>query len=269
MAQIAALRALVASLIIVLATAFLRLLYILPSTSGRYAHNRARRPKNTPSHMVAVLGSGGHTAEMMSLLRDIDPTRYTHRTYIVSSGDSFSSVKAVEIEAQIQNKARRSPSSANLATPPSQSGEADPFTGIWDLKIVPRARKIHQPLYTTPFSSIWCLISCLKVLYLTSKSPANTFSSYPDVIVANGPATAVIVILAAIILKFFGVVPLGKLKIIYVESWARVKTLSLSGKLLLWMGVCDRFLVQWRGLEKAINGTGERKIVEWRGFLVD
>ncbi len=77
------------------------------------------------------------------------------------------------------------------------------------------------------------------------------------------------VILAAAALKFFAVAPLWKMKIIYVESWARVKTLSLSGKVLLRMGICDSFLVQWESLAKTINGTGARRKVEWRGFLVE
>ena len=96
--------------------------------------------------------------------------------------------------------------------------------------------------------------------------------AYPDVVITNGPATAVMVILAAIWLKFFGVAPVGKLMIIYVESWARVKTLSLSGRILLSMGVCDEFLVQWESLAKSCNESwwsAFRQKVKWKGFLVE
>jgi beta-1,4-N-acetylglucosaminyltransferase len=213
--------------------------------------------------MVVVLGSGGHTAEMMSLLRDIDPKRYAQRTYIVSSGDSFSCSKVLEIERTIQAKQARSVSA------PTEAGETNTLTGTWDLRVVPRARKIHQPLYTTPFSSLWCLIGCLQALHATSKSSKVAPFEYPDVIITNGPATAVMVILAATILKLFAVAPASKMKIIYVESWARVKTLSLSGKILLRIGICDKFLVQWESLAKTINGTGARRKVEWEGFLVE
>jgi beta-1,4-N-acetylglucosaminyltransferase len=92
---------------------------------------------------------------------------------------------------------------------------------------------------------------------------------YPDVIITNGPASAVMVIIAAMVLKFIGVAPVWKMKVIYVESWARVTTLSLSGKVLLRTGMCDKFLVQWDALAKAINGNGTRKKVDWVGFLVD
>lgn len=199
----------------------------------------------------------------MSLLRDIDPRRYAHRTYIVSSGDSFSSGKAAEIERFIQAK------HAQSVSVPTQAGEIHPVTGTWDLLIVPRARKIHQPLYTTPFSSLWCFIACVRALYATSKTSTIAPYEYPDIVITNGPATAVMVILSATTLKLFAVAPAKKMKIIYVESWARVRTLSLSGKVLLWIGICDKFLVQWESLAKKINGTGTRRKVEWRGFLVE
>lgn len=48
---------------------------------------------------------------------------------------------------------------------------------------------------------------------------------------------------------------------IYVESWARVNGLSLSGKILVALGAVDRVLVQWEGL--AQKGKGE-----FRGCLV-
>ena len=243
--------------------------------------------------MVAVLGSGGHTAEMVSLLRSVNPTRYIHRTYLISSGDGFSADRAFDIETTIQSKYKQSGV--------SKAEEVDPVTGTWDVKVLPRARKIHQPLWTTPLSSIWCLICCVNTLRKISMTSISAPFEYPDVIITNGPATAVMVILASFILKFFGVVPLYKMKSVYVESWARVKTLSLSGKVLLWMGICDKFVVQWEELAKNINsdtttlsgralrriGVGDnlvrqwedltrnindkraRRKVEWSGFLVE
>jgi beta-1,4-N-acetylglucosaminyltransferase len=197
----------------------------------------------------------------MSLLRNIGPTRYIHRTYIVSSGDSFSAGKAFDMEGKLQSKYKTSGV--------SKEGEIDPITGKWEVKVVPRARKIHQSKYTTPFSSLWCLIACIMTLRGTSKISIAAPFEYPDVIITNGPATAVIVILASVVLKLFGLAPAYKMKVVYVESWARVKTLSLSGKVLLRMGVCDKFLVQWEELAKEINGKGGRKRVQWIGFLVE
>jgi beta-1,4-N-acetylglucosaminyltransferase len=213
--------------------------------------------------MVVVLGSGGHTAEMQSLMRCIDPRKYRQRTYVVSSGDDFSSSKAFEIEQKIQSKCTKEGTSTIGA------GEKDPIVGSWEIKVVPRARKIHQPLYTTVFSSIWCLIGCFKALIDAARDSTISPGEYPDIIVTNGPATAVMVILASVMLKFLGVAPAWKMSSIYVESWARIKTLSLSGKVLLHLGFCDQFIVQWDILAQAINGKSRWKKVEWHGFLVE
>lgn len=88
---------------------------------------------------------------------------------------------------------------------------------------------------------------------------------YPDIILTNGPGTGVIVVLASMLLRFLdfwamGANKPGKMMTVYVESWARVRELSLSGKLLL--KVVDRFLVQWPQLK----GLGGR--AEYRGWLV-
>lgn len=118
------------------------------------------------------------------------------------------------------------------------------------IRPVPRARKIHQSLLTTPISSLNCLLTCIQYLYYHP-------SGYPDLILTNGPATATILIFASVMLRFFdvkGAHSRGKMRTIYVESWARVKNLSLSGKILCW--VADRVLVQWEQLE-GVRGRGE------------
>jgi beta-1,4-N-acetylglucosaminyltransferase len=212
---------------------------------------------------VIVLGSGGHTAEMISLMRDIDLTFYKHRTYIISSEDDFSARKASALEERIQQK------QVYEATRTTVAGENDPVTGLWDIKVVPRARKIHQSLYTTPFSSAWCFIGCLEALYKSARVSTISPGHYPDAIITNGPATAVIVILASLALKFLYLAPLWSMKVIYVESWARVKSLSLSGKILLKLRVCERFIVQWESLTWQINRDKKLKEVEYHGFMVE
>lgn len=137
----------------------------------------------------------------------------------------------------------------------------DLWSGGYDIKAVPRARKIHQSLLTTPFSSLRTLLACIPLLL---------YPSPPDLILTNGPATATILIFASLILRFFDVKECnsrGKMRTIYVESWARVKRLSLSGKLLY--GVVDRFVVQWESLEgkKGWGGWGGGR-AEFRGVLV-
>jgi beta-1,4-N-acetylglucosaminyltransferase len=249
--------------------ATLRILAILP---GQHAKPTQWRKRPLATRVLIVLGSGGHTHEMFYLLRDIDTRKYTHRTYIVSSGDAFSAQRAVEFEANLvnresaaQKKTEQVPSVAvNGKTLASARRQVCVGPEHYNITIVPRARKIHQSLFTTPISALYTLYASFAPLLsapplLPSSTPYEASAAdMPDLIITNGPATAVIVILASLILRFFnirGANSRDKFRTIYVESFARVKGLSLSGKLL--SRVVDRFLVQWEELEGKGGGRAE------------
>ncbi len=230
----------------------LRVLAILPGQRGK----PPKRTRGTPTRLLIVLGSGGHTAEMLALLRNLDPHSYTHRTYVVSSGDAFSAGKAREFEQALRSQEMEKDPSPTAEQSLRNLRKGDTRVDLdqqssYEIVTVPRARRVHQSLFTTPFSAIKCLISCLSVLrhVNTPQSPDSPLARYPDLILTNGPGTAVIVILASLILRFFNVDGANsprKMRTIYIESWARVRRLSLSGQLLL--PVVDRFIVQWEQL---------------------
>lgn len=261
---------------IVINFSFFRLASILSRENRRSASigPSATRQRGRPAHLLIVLGSGGHTAEMLNILSTSlqslrEPFTFAFRTYIVSSGDSFSAQRAHEFESSL--------TSLNNTTKDS----LPPY----DVITVQRARKVHQPLFTAPFSSLRCLWECVRVL--NGSHPdiiqgATPVRGNPDLILTNGPATGVIVILASILLLFFGfggtstfsaseehedkhddqgTVQSGQMRSIYIESWARVQTLSLSGRLL--KPLVDRFIVQWPQL---VEKEGKR--VEYIGPLI-
>ena len=148
----------------------------------------------------------------------------------------------------------------------------------YEIVIVPRAREIHQGLLTTPWSCLRCLLTCTRLLLRLQKVPG-----VPDLVLTNGPATALIVLLAVQVVRIWneiihlfpwhkggrgmkegdrrGVEKRGGLKTMYIESWARVRTPSLTLKLVYWLRLGDRVIVQHRGL--AERGWGE-----WRGDLM-
>ena len=64
----------------------------------------------------------------------------------------------------------------------------------------------------------------------------------PKLVLVNGPGTCVPIVLATRLLSLFG---LFKTQIVYVESICRVKTLSLSAKLLMTLRILDVIIVQW------------------------
>ncbi|KAI9806190.1 MAG: hypothetical protein M1825_006305 [Sarcosagium campestre] len=226
-----------AALLILGTAAFLRLLYILPIINPTAPLHRRR---GTPTRLLVVLGSGGHTAEMLALLRQLDPKLYTHRSYLISEGDAFSAQRAREFEISLL-----SPSGLCRV-------ESQPEAGVqenYDITTVPRARRIHQSLATAPYSAMRCLLACFGVL--RGDGPLG----YPDLILSNGPGISVCVVLASFALRFIAARgTTGRLRNIYVESWARVDSLSLSGSIVV--RLVDRFLVQWPHLQ-GVGGRGE------------
>ena len=75
------------------ATLLLRLLWILPSFRVQ-----PRPPRKSSAKVVIVLGSGGHTAEMIRLIEPLNFDKYARRVYVVSSGDTLSEGKARAFE---------------------------------------------------------------------------------------------------------------------------------------------------------------------------
>ncbi|EOD50108.1 putative glycosyltransferase family protein [Neofusicoccum parvum UCRNP2] len=153
-----------------------------------------------PTHLVVVLGSGGHTAEMLAMLRGVDRATFlaswTRRTYVVSAGDALSAERARDFEASL---------AASSAT-----------TSSYAVRTVPRARRVHQPLLSTPLSALRCLAA---VFALLCDGPAP-----PDLVLTNGPGTGVVVVLAALLWRFVDVGDVAgtsRVRTVYVESWAR------------------------------------------------
>ncbi|XP_076062682.1 ALG14, UDP-N-acetylglucosaminyltransferase subunit [Oratosquilla oratoria] len=98
---------------------------------------------------------------------------------------------------------------------------------------VPRSRKVGQSYFTSVFTFLWaCVGSCRIVVH-----------HLPDVILCNGPGICLPLILFMLLLRVFS---LKQNRIVYVESFCRVKTLSLTGKILY--RLVDDFVVNWKEL---------------------
>ncbi|KAK4055501.1 UDP-N-acetylglucosamine transferase subunit [Microbotryomycetes sp. JL201] len=159
---------------------------------------------------------------MLRLARAIHWQRYSTRRYIISSGDALSRQKALELEREIG-------------------------TGTFTIHVIPRARKVHQSYHTSVFTTIWSLTTCL---WLISIRPlvANKSCKFADVVLLNGPGSCVPIVVAAFLPRVLG---LPFTKLVYIESFARTKKLSMSAKLV--RPFVDRFFVQWESLKQALS----------------
>lgn len=243
--------------------------------------------KETRGHLMIVLGSGGHTAEMMRILHNLGAeylcTRFARRTYVLSTGDGFSAERARRFEEDVVARYWRSMSDNNSNSGRNNSSATTSETECtYEIATVARARKVHQPLLTTPISSLRCLYDCIRVLRrthpdLTPLLPSSSHSHshfYPNLILANGPATSTILIFAAFLLQFLGLAPTaspsnsrsgfdsdcGTMRTVYIESFARVNTLSLSGEIVRLTGL-GRVVVQWPRLAEIKKGVESVGIV--------
>ncbi|KAI9060280.1 glycosyltransferase family 1 protein [Trametes sanguinea] len=201
-----------------------------------------RRGPAERCHLAVFLGSGGHTSEALSLLSALDFSRYSPRTYFISEGDTLSMRKALELEAAKAADASKSG--------PSHPAAKAPYSFV----VIPRARRVHQSLLTTPATAAVSL--CAAIWHITI-APLLSRTSVPEVLLLNGPGTCFVLCIAAYLNRILG---LRSPRLIYVESFARVQHLSLSGKLL--RPIVDRFVVQW----PKILQDGKRG--EYHGWLI-
>ena len=215
----------------------LRFIY-LASKCGKEVLSVSIKRRTTPCRTLMVLGSGGHTAEMLRLLRGMDLDNYAPRVYVVAEGDKMSIEKAEKFESEAitekTSAAALSKSVMNLQQPAGLH--------VADIRRIPRARQVMQSYITSIFSTLTAIMYSLPIV----------FSASPDLVLCNGPGTCIPVCSWAYLMKFLG---LKDVKIVYVESICRVERLSLSGLLLYYLFLSDSIFVQWPQLKKKYPRT--------------
>ncbi|KAL7624269.1 UDP-N-acetylglucosamine transferase subunit [Parahypoxylon ruwenzoriense] len=210
--------------------------------SGRVDPKKLRagwKSTRAPHYVLIVCGSGGHTGEMIRMVeRSIRPTANSHRRWAIGHDDRLSFEKVLEFERRL--------------------GQTLPNVGTFDILYFRRGRAIHQSWLTTPFTALNSLIHVILVLVSPPGRRNAPEFCFPGVVVSDGPGTGFLVFLAAHLLKLFFVVPEEYMKTVFVESWARVNSLSLSGWLIHMFALADVFIVQHRRLAKryGVSYTG-------------
>lgn len=158
---------------------------------------------------VIVIGSGGHTSEMMYLIRSLNLQRYSPRLYVMASSDTWSEQKVHEFEC---------------------NSKFESSLSEYSVVKIPRSRKVHQSYLSSMFTTIYSTIVLIPDLLFFN----------PDLVLCNGPGTCVPVCVIAFLMKCCFI---SSNTIIFLESICRVKSLSLTGKILQWFA--DEIMVQW------------------------
>ncbi|AFZ80414.1 hypothetical protein BEWA_032670 [Theileria equi strain WA] len=173
-----------------------------------------RRKKGTLIKTIVVLGPGGHSREMVEILKLLDRTRHVF-SFIRPSGSTsgvFEDVSAFKLYGS--------------------GGNSHPWTAV---------RTVPSPHLSGkfPVRGIATLVySFLRSIFVISSLNA-------DLVISNGPGIAVPVLLAT---RIVNLLLARKTKTIYIESMCRVDTLSKSGRIL--RPFVDKFVVLWPNLAK-------------------
>lgn len=206
------------TIIATIVTAFLlRLISVLParSTDGAECTDHFFPARNATCAALVVLGSGGHTTEMLRLMSALNRQVYLPRTYVCADTDKMSPMKLDDFEK-------------------------DSSRDEWKLVRIPRAREVRQSALGTMIGTTKALFSAFPLI----------FQSMPDLVLTNGPGTCIPLCVAAYIPRLLG---LKRIQVVYVESICRVKSLSMTAKLLY--PFCDGFVVQWEDLNQRYPAT--------------
>jgi len=176
-----------------------------------------RRPLKT----LVVLGSGGHTTEMLHLIKNLNPEYYDPVVLVIATSDktSLRRVQAYPHSLPIKNK-------NNLTENINEC-----------IFRIPRSREVGQSYWTSILTTIY---SFFFAFWLVG------FKVQPDLILVNGPGTCLPIAVCAFFFRVVGW--MVKTKIVFVESFCRVTSLSLTGRLLY--PIVDLFVVCWEQLHK-------------------
>jgi beta-1,4-N-acetylglucosaminyltransferase len=174
---------------------------------------------------MVVLGAGGHASEMLRLLTGLRAHHGVASPPLVPPG-----IPPLRGPVTLVAAARDTISVA----------KARGVVPGAPVDLIPRAREVGQPFATALFTTLWAVVCAASAVVRRA----------PAVILCNGPGTCVPVCIVALMLRFLG---LSRTRIVFVESFARVRSLSLSGRLLY--PFADLFVVQWAAVHAKFPRT--------------
>lgn len=254
--------------LIVILLSLLRLCVFLPFTNtenitiGYTIEDAAKKQKK---HIMILLGSGGHTGEMLRFWQSWTVTDDVELSFVLTESRSLEKVYLFENEMLQHFLIERYyfgqeylPKGFEVKYNSSRGDDLQNINCHKDRLrinyiILPRARNINQSYFSSIFSTLTCFYAAFKTFYFE-------ICDLPDVIFCNGPGTSVPVCYILVLIDYMSNVTTKRKKIIYIESLARVERLSLSGILLY--PIATKFIVQWRKLSLRLPRA------EYHGILV-
>lgn len=170
--------------------------------------------------LMSVLGSGGHTHEMLTLVKSlIDHDKSNSETtlgivpineiiFVASQDDKLSVDKLDQTFPEWNNQTNNSIK--------------------FHLQRIQRSRQVHQSYISSIWTSLISLYHSFKIIS----------SIRPRILLCNGPGVCMPLIIACRIIS-------NRTTIVFVESFCRTRSLSLTGKIVYHTKLANHFMVQW------------------------
>ena len=157
-----------------------------------------------PLKTLVVLGSGGHTTEMLDLIKNLNPDRYGPIVLVVANTDttSLQRVQAYPQPLPIQNK-------ENLVSLESKGNTSSQQQQVYR---IPRSREVGQSYASSVLTTLRSFFFALWLVGIQVQ---------PDLVLINGPGTCLPIAVSAFFFRIIGW-KTGT-KIVFVESFCRVK----------------------------------------------
>ncbi|EFA00490.1 UDP-N-acetylglucosamine transferase subunit ALG14 homolog [Tribolium castaneum] len=189
-----------------------RILYLVHKITTGFSREASSK-RVTPCRTVICIGSGGHTTEMLTLMASLDFAKYSPRYYIMAKTDTTSYAKVRKFE-ETKNHSN------------------------YEIIEIPRSRVVGQSYITSIFTTLYSILYSVPLVCKIR----------PDLILCNGPGTCIPICLISFLLKAAFI---SDTRIVFIESFCRTETFSLSGKILMYFA--DNFLVQWPSLKQKLK----------------
>lgn len=159
--------------------------------------------QSRPLRTIICIGSGGHTTELLGIIGTLNISKYNPRLYILADNDRSSEVKIHDTE-----RAQKT----------------------YRLVRIPRSRNVQQSYQSSVVTTLQATTYTVPIIY----------NYKPNIIFCNGPGTCVPVCFVVFLMRCLFLLDC---RIVFIESICRVRTLSLTGKILQFFA--DVFIVQW------------------------
>lgn len=166
----------------------------------------------TSKSIMIILGSGGHTGEILIMLSKLDFGKFSNCFIVSAHNDKNSNNKAKEV--------------IQLNKYPNTT-----FT----FETIYRSRNVGQSFKSSIPTTLYALLQAFWAICKTR----------PSIIVSNGPGVAVPLLFSGYIMKKLMII--AELKILFIESYCRTESVSLTGKIVEM--ICDKFIVLWESLK--------------------